>query len=109
MSPLLKGLPEKFHSFEYHQDEVRSLPEGFRLTATSQNCPIQAFDLENAPMWGIQFHPERGMEQGKRSISNAIRDHKKVMNADRSEELFDRRVGETIFRNFMRLVWKAGK
>lgn len=104
-SPLFEGLPKKFHSFEYHQDEVRSLPAGFRLTAHSRDCPIQAYDVEGAPMWGVQFHPERGSEHGKRSIAGAIRDGRTVQNADKTEELFDPKIGETIFRNFLRKVW----
>ena len=108
-SPLFEGLPEKFYSFEYHQDEVRSLPPGFKVTAQSRDCPIQAYDVEGAPMWGVQFHPERGLEHGKRSIANALKDQRKVQNADKGEELYDSRVGETIFRNFLRRVWAVRK
>ena len=104
-SPLFDGLPKKFFSFEYHQDEVHSLPEGFRLTAASRDCPIQAYDVEGAPMWGVQFHPERGIEHGKRSIANALRSGREVQNAEKGDELFDPKVGETIFRNFLKKVW----
>jgi GMP synthase (glutamine-hydrolysing) len=104
-SPLFEGLPKKFYSFEYHQDEVSTLPKDFKLTAESHDCPVQAFDVDGAPMWGVQFHPERGAEHGKRSIANAQKDGRQVQNAGRTDELFDRSIGETIFRNFLKMVW----
>jgi GMP synthase-like glutamine amidotransferase len=104
-SPLFEGLPSRFYSFEYHSDEVRSLPPSFRLTASSRDCPIQAYDVDGAPMWGVQFHPERGVEHGKRSIARALGEKRAVTNAEKGEELFDPAVGETIFRNFLKRVW----
>jgi GMP synthase (glutamine-hydrolysing) len=104
-SPLFEGLPSKFHSFEYHNDEVRTLPANFSLTASSKDCPIQAFDVTDAPMWGVQFHPERGIKQGEKSVEKFSDGSRTVTNGDRGEELFDARVGETIFRNFLKQVW----
>jgi GMP synthase-like glutamine amidotransferase len=104
-SPLFEGLPDRFYSFEYHQDEVRSLPAGFKHTASSANCPVQAYDVEGVPMWGVQFHPERGLEQSRKSIANALKDNRTVTNADKGGQLFNPKVGETIFRNFLRKVW----
>jgi GMP synthase (glutamine-hydrolysing) A subunit len=104
-SPLFEGLPKKFHSFEFHADEVCSLPPGFKLTAASKDCPIQAFDVEGAPMWGVQFHPERGVEQGVRSLKQFQEGSKKVTNGDKGDRLFDPKVGLTIFHNFLKRVW----
>lgn len=107
-SALLRGLPPKFHTFEFHADEVRELPKGFRLTASSAACPIQAYDVEGAPMWGVQFHPERGLEKGNEGLDRKQKESFQVLNRDRASELFSPVVGETIFRNFMKAVW-AGK
>jgi GMP synthase (glutamine-hydrolysing) len=105
-SPLFEGLPRKFHSFEYHADEVRALPPGFTLAASSKDCPVQAFHLADAPIWGVQFHPERGLEQGKKSLARALAKGEKVVSGDQGEKLYDPKVGETIFRNFLKLVWR---
>ena len=104
-SPLFEGLPPRFHSFAYHNDEVRTLPANFILTASSKDCRVQAYDVNDAPMWGVQFHPERGVRQGESSVEKFKDGSKRVTNADRGAELFDPKVGEIIFRNFLRRVW----
>jgi GMP synthase-like glutamine amidotransferase len=104
-SPIFAGLPKKFYSFEFHKDEVRKLPANFKLTASSKDCPVQAYDVEGAPMWGVQFHPERGVDHGRKSLNRILERGEKVINADKGDELFDVKVGETIFRNFLKFVW----
>jgi GMP synthase (glutamine-hydrolysing) len=44
--------------FQHHTDELTSLPEGFRLLASSERCHVQAIAHEQRPWWGTQFHPE---------------------------------------------------
>lgn len=105
-SPILKGLPKKFHTYEWHSDEVRSLPENFRLTASSPACPIQAYDLTDAPMSGLQFHPERGLEKGNEALDRRIKGDPNfpALNRDRSADLYDPKVAAVIFRNFLEIV-----
>ncbi|HID17708.1 TPA: glutamine-hydrolyzing GMP synthase [Candidatus Bathyarchaeota archaeon] len=55
---ILGGLKPSFVAWESHNDEVKALPEGFRLLARSENCPIQAMEREGKMVFGIQFHPE---------------------------------------------------
>lgn len=110
-SPIFEGLPKKFHSFEYHSDEVRTLPPNFKLTASSADCPIQAYDVQDAPMWGVQFHPERNLEQGIKSLERRQRQNNegdRLLNKDNGNKLYNAIVGETIFRNFLKRVW-AGR
>jgi len=107
-SPLFEGLPRRLHSFEYHSDEVFTLPPNFKLTASSADCKIQAYDVQDAPMWGVQFHPERGLEQGISSLERRQRQNNegdRLLNKDKGPELYDPKVGETIFRNFLKQVW----
>ncbi|MGZ3696033.1 MAG: type 1 glutamine amidotransferase, partial [Bdellovibrionota bacterium] len=108
-SPILKGLPKKFHSFEFHSDEVYKLPKGFKVTASSGPCQVQAFDVEDAPMWGIQFHPERDLEGGNRGLDRRLANvpGAKVINRDKAEKVYDPAVGKTIFRNFLRQIWPS--
>ncbi len=104
-SPLFEGLPEKFYSFEFHSDEVQSLPPSLKLTASSKDCQVQAFNVEDAPMWGVQFHPERGLQQGMKNLARFLEGNQAVINGDKGDELYDPKVGETIFRNFLKRVW----
>ena len=54
--PLLGFLPERFSGFGWHHYEWL-LPPGAVALARSAAC-LQAFRLEERPVWGIQFHPE---------------------------------------------------
>jgi GMP synthase (glutamine-hydrolysing) len=55
---LFLGLPKSFTVWESHNDEVSVLPQGFRVLAHSDNCPVEAFRIEGRPFYGLQFHPE---------------------------------------------------
>jgi GMP synthase (glutamine-hydrolysing) len=57
-SDLLRGLPRKPAVFHDHDDEVVLLPEGFRVLASSADCPVQAIADPARRWWGTQFHPE---------------------------------------------------
>ena len=41
-----------------HGDRVETLPDGFRLMASTGNCPIAGMAHEEKHFYGIQFHPE---------------------------------------------------
>lgn len=108
-SELLQGLPKTFYSYQAHNDEVYALPGKFRLTASSADCGVQAYDVVDVPMWGLQFHPERGLEEGNQSLDRKLKEDPsfRVMNRDKSETLFSREVGRRIFVNFVKLVLAA--
>lgn len=55
---LFGGLPEELRVFQHHYWEVKDVPPGFRLEASSSVCPIQALTHESMPLAGVQFHPE---------------------------------------------------
>lgn len=100
-SPLFQGLPEEFHSFQTHSDEVTKLPAGMRQLATSDGCAIQACEVVGKPAYGVQFHPEKSLEDAERSIQLDIPKHRTIMHAKKGRELFDPSVGEKIFMNFL--------
>jgi GMP synthase (glutamine-hydrolysing) len=54
--PLLGGLPERFEGFGWHSYES-PLPPGAVPLARSPVC-LQAYRLDGAPAWGLQFHAE---------------------------------------------------
>jgi GMP synthase (glutamine-hydrolysing) len=44
--------------FKDHEDEVSTLPPGFRVLATSHSCRVEAVAAIDRTWWGTQFHPE---------------------------------------------------
>lgn len=41
-----------------HGDKVNAMPEGFKLMASTDNCPIAGMADETRRFYGVQFHPE---------------------------------------------------
>lgn len=105
--PLLEGLPQRFHSFQSHFEEVLKAPPGFIPTATSPRCSIQSYYVEGKPVFGVQFHPERNLEEGQRSIEKrkkAVPPLPKdcIFNDREAKSVFSEDVANTIFGNFLR-------
>ncbi len=66
-TPVFQGLPKDFTVWMSHGDEVSALPEGFIVTATTNDCAIAAMANLERKIFGIQFHievthTEHGME-----------------------------------------------
>jgi len=55
---LFKDLPSELTVWHNHCDEVKELPDGFRATASNENCRIQAMQQKGRRLFGVQFHPE---------------------------------------------------
>jgi GMP synthase (glutamine-hydrolysing) len=55
---ILKGLGPSMEVWTSHKDEVKSLPQGFNILASSPICDIEAMKHLEKPLYGIQFHPE---------------------------------------------------
>ncbi|HSF15431.1 MAG TPA: glutamine-hydrolyzing GMP synthase [Vicinamibacteria bacterium] len=70
-SPLFSGLDGRLRVWASHGDRIESLPEGFRLTAVSDDAPIAAFEDEGRRMFGVLFHPEVAhTERGSEILKN---------------------------------------
>jgi GMP synthase (glutamine-hydrolysing) len=41
-----------------HGDQVLGVPPGFVVTASTDSCPVAAFENASAMQYGVQFHPE---------------------------------------------------
>lgn len=72
---IFKDLPEEIIVWHSHFDEVKSLPKGFRTTASNEACPIQAMQHTERPLFGVQFHPELFDEKhpdGRKILENFL-------------------------------------
>jgi GMP synthase (glutamine-hydrolysing) len=67
---LLGQLPARFESFQWHSYEIAAPPAAIEL-ARSATC-LQAFRLDSARAWGIQFHAEVTAE----TIATWVRDYR---------------------------------
>jgi GMP synthase-like glutamine amidotransferase len=54
---LLKGFSDLFDVLQWHSSEVRSLPDGVAVLASSETCKYRRFDTESMPM-GCSFTSE---------------------------------------------------
>lgn len=57
-SHLFQGFADENKVWMSHGDKVTSLPEGFVISASSENCEIAAFENFQKKLFGLQFHPE---------------------------------------------------
>lgn len=62
--PLVGSLPEPFYVFSSHFDEVQPLPDDWERLGASRLCENAIVRWQKGPIWGIQHHPEIGIEQG---------------------------------------------
>jgi GMP synthase (glutamine-hydrolysing) len=58
VDPLLGGLGDRVEMFVWHNDEVRAAHADMTVLASSDVCPNQIWRYRDAPVWGIQGHPE---------------------------------------------------
>lgn len=57
-SSLFTDIPEESICFMSHTDHISGLPDGFKVIASSKNCPNAAMANEEKKIYGVQFHPE---------------------------------------------------
>ena len=57
-SPLFKGIEVGSTVWMSHGDTITSLPTGFTSVASTDKVAIAAYQADNEPIWGVQFHPE---------------------------------------------------
>ncbi len=55
---IFRSVPQTDITWMSHGDYMARLPEGFRVTAHTANCPNGAIADESRRLYGVQFHPE---------------------------------------------------
>lgn len=57
-SRLLRGMPDNSQIWMSHGDSINSVPEGYTISAATEDIPVAAFENESQQVYAIQFHPE---------------------------------------------------
>ena len=58
-----------------HTDYISVVPEGFRVTAKTKDCPCAAMENEAENLYAVQFHPEvMHTNEGSKMIAHFVKD-----------------------------------
>lgn len=57
-SKLMQEVPASSIVWMSHTDRIDRLPEGFRVTAHTEKCPVAAMENAQKRLYAVQFHPE---------------------------------------------------
>ena len=72
-SLLFKGFRKKEQVWMSHGDKVVTMPDGFKVIASSENAEIAAIANKEKRVYGVQFHPEvYHTTHGTRFLSNFV-------------------------------------
>ena len=72
-SPLFQGLPAKNICWMSHNDTIFEAAPGFRVTASTPECPVAASEDAARKLYNVQFHPEvLHTENGVKMLSNFV-------------------------------------
>lgn len=57
-NPLVCAMSDTSHVWMSHGDTIVSIPDTYKIIASTDDVPVAAFKVEGEQTWGIQFHPE---------------------------------------------------
>ena len=74
-SVLFKDVEEGSICWMSHTNYISQIPEGFKVTAVTETCPVAAMENTERKLYAVQFHPEVEHSQyGKELLRNFIYD-----------------------------------
>ena len=74
-NPLMHNLPPSTQVWMSHGDTIVSVPEYYKIIASTEDVPVAAFQIDGEKSWGIQFHPEvYHSTDGSRLLENFVVD-----------------------------------
>ena len=72
---LFKGFTANSQVWMSHGDTITALPQGWRAIASTEDVTYAAYQADNEPIWGVQFHPEVFHSvQGSQLLKNFVVD-----------------------------------
>ena len=72
--PLMQGVPSPTQVWMSHGDTITSVPDTYRVIASTEDVRYAAFRIEGERSWGIQFHPEvLHTAEGTKMINNFVK------------------------------------
>jgi len=71
--PLIGSLAPETRVWASHADEVKTVPDGFTHTGTSDVCGVEAMSDTERDLYGVQWHPEViHTEEGEEVFENFV-------------------------------------
>jgi len=60
-------------------------------------------------MWGVQFHPERSLEEGNKSLDAKKQKEPgvRILGREMAANVFTVKIAQEIFTNFMKELWRS--
>ena len=71
-SLIFNELSDKSVSWMSHTDYISELPQGFKITAHTDNCPVAAMENAEKKLYAVQFHPEVNHTQNGLNMINGF-------------------------------------
>lgn len=70
---IFHDIPDHSKCWMSHTDFIEVAPQGFEITAFTDNCPVAAMKNSEKKLYAVQFHPEvEHSEKGKEMIRNFL-------------------------------------
>ncbi|MEW1957174.1 glutamine-hydrolyzing GMP synthase [Kineococcus sp. NPDC059986] len=78
-STLLRDQPTEQSVWMSHGDSVSQAPAGFRVTASTPDTPVAAFEDDERRLYGVQWHPEvKHSTHGQDVLVNFLREGARI-------------------------------
>jgi GMP synthase-like glutamine amidotransferase len=103
--PLTDALPDRCHVYTSHFDEVWPLPPGWECAAQTSDCGCAVVRRASGGAWGIQPHPEIGLDEGlalQVSYLETMPDRQNVLDAGWHGEPRDDRIAAALVEGFLK-------
>lgn len=72
-SMLFDGINQSGVSWMSHTDYIKTIPQGFKITAKTEHCPVAAMENTDRKLYAVQFHPEvNHTENGQKMLHNFL-------------------------------------
>lgn len=94
-SKLTLNVPSTSVCFMSHTDYIKTVPQGFRVIAVTDNCPVAAMCNEEKSLYAVQFHPEvTHTDYGKEILKNFVFEVCKCQGDWKMDEFIEKSVAE---------------